>query len=905
MRYSLLLVILAIGVSFSDAQTTLNRLWTKRYANTPGYQPHEIPSGLGVDNNGNVYVTMSEAVVEWRRWITISYQSDGTLRWDKKVSSENGLCEPAGLAVEENGSKVYVTGYYRYDDDAKDNFYTVWYDGSSGETLWSKNYGLEDHDRAKAITMDDDYVYVTGYVDMATSGPTREDRAFCTIKYNKVDGDTDWVRIYNPDTTNNDEACALAVGNGNVFVTGMCWDHRSGESRWDILTISYDANGNVRNGWPQYYDAAYEDDVPKAIAVDDNENVYITGYSELSSINSDFYTISYTSSGGFRWGQRYNGTDNREDSANAIALDKAGHVYVTGSCQGKDSLDNFLTIRYDTDGGNPIIRTYDHDSLRDEAIALAVEENGKYVYVTGEVKEDDNDGAYYTIVYDAALNIVAYGQYDSTGNPTSNEDYANKIAIDDDYIYVTGASMGANFNNDNFDCVTIKYGKPYNVGCETIIAPTGTIDSGTVVTPACSVYNYGTVTSSYRVRMKIGSPGNWFYNETAYVSTHLPCSLKYVTFRSDTNWPRGTWAVKCSTELATDMNEANDKKTTSVTIIVKDVGCTKIIAPSGTIDSGTVVTPACSVYNYGTTTESYNVRMKIGGFYNETTYVLNHSPGSRSYVTFPNWTALQRGTHTVKCSTELATDMNKANDKKTDSVFVRVHDIGCTKIIAPTGTIDSGTVVTPACSVYNYGNVVYNQYVVPAYSVRMKIGRFYDQTVNVYQIHYPGTAKYITFLPWFASQIGTHTVTCSTQLSFDMNKINDKKTGSVTVQRGKGGGENNELTAIKNDSGGVEVQNPNDVNSKKIEQTTESNDSGAITPIYQTCNQGNMGSTIQIKTGINGVAILRIYNVLGKLLHSEKIQNGQFTMDGLPTGIYILRLQTKDRTEIRKLLIVK
>jgi hypothetical protein len=138
-----------------------------------------------------------------------------------------------------------------------------------------------------------------------------------------------------------------------------------------------------------------------------------------------------------------------------------------------------------------------------------------------------------------------------------------------------------------------------------------------------------------------------------------------------------------------------------------------------------------------------------------------------------------------------------------------------------------------------------------------------------------------------------------------MNKANDKKTGSVTVRRGKGGGENNELTAITIDSGEVEMKKPDEDNSKKIEHTTESNDSGVVTPIYQTHNQGNMGSTIQIKTGINGVAILRIYNVLGKLLHSEKIENGQFTMNGLPTGIYILRLETKERTEIRKLLIVK
>jgi hypothetical protein len=646
---------------------------------------------------------------------------------------------------------------------------------------------------------------------------------------------------------------------------------------------------------------------------------------------------------------------------------------------------------------------YNLNNRQDSAMAIAVEKDGSWLYVTGEARPSLKDkGDYMTRFYElppSTNSRVFYHQYDGVGYfdtlslASDSEDYATKIVIDDNSVWVTGSSMGSDFSYHNFDCVTIKYGKTqHDVGCEKIIAPIGTIDSGTVITPVCSVYNYGIDTVNYRVRMKVGTSGNWFYNDTAYVSTHLPCSLKYVTFPSSSSWPRGTYTVKCSTELSCDMNKSNDKKTDSVIVRVKDVGCSKIIVPTGTIDSGTVVAPACSVYNYGTTIESYYIRMSIGNLYNESTYVSTHSPGSLSYVTFPNWTALprgmltvkcstklvtdankpndkkidsvlvavhdvycenifdpsgtidsgnvvvapvcsvynhgttpenyrvrmkigafynettyvsnhtpgtlryitfpgwvvlQRGNHIVKCSTELATDVYKTNDLKTGSVFVRVIDIGCSKIEAPSGTIDSGTVVTPACSVYNYGNV--DPPLMP-YGVRMTIGRFYDQTSYETRPHYPGTAVSVTFRAWVATQVGTHIVTCSTQLSSDMNKINDKKTGSVTVERGKGDGINNKVTEITIDTGGAKIKKPDEDNSKKIEHTTESNDSGVITPIYQTHNQGNMGSTIQIKTGINGVAILRIYNVLGKLLHSERIENGQFTMKGLPTGIYILRL---------------
>ena len=38
----------------------------------------------------------------------------------------------------------------------------------------------------------------------------------------------------------------------------------------------------------------------------------------------------------------------------------------------------------------------------------------------------------------------------------------------------------------------------------------------------------------------------------------------------------------------------------------------RILAPVGTVDTGTTLTPACSVYNAGTSVESYSARMKIG-----------------------------------------------------------------------------------------------------------------------------------------------------------------------------------------------------------------------------------------------------------------------------------------------------
>lgn len=320
-------------------------------------------------------------------------------------------------------------------------------------------------------------------------------------------------------------------------------------------------------------------------------------------------------------------------------------------------------------------------------------------------------------------------------------------------------------------------GPANDVGVSRLLTPNGqTIDSsgvGSTITPACSVFNYGTNTVTYTVRMKLGNS----YNEQVTVSGHAPNTARYVTFPSNgTIWPRGTNAISCSTELTNDEQRSNDKQTGSFTIRVRDVGVTRIVAPVDTVDSGFVLTPACSVYNYGTVTENPNIRMRIGTLYTALNGI-SLAPGTAAYVTFPEWTASPSGALAVRCSTEMSGDMVPANNRRTDTVYVRsvqTHDVGVFRLIAPIGQLDSGTVVTPACSVFNYGTSP------ESYSVRMKIGASYDEVVSVSN-HPAGSARSVTFPDWIAQVRGTSAISCSTQLAGDAQPGNDKVTSSVSV----------------------------------------------------------------------------------------------------------------------------
>ncbi|MEO0099795.1 MAG: FlgD immunoglobulin-like domain containing protein [candidate division WOR-3 bacterium] len=350
-----------------------------------------------------------------------------------------------------------------------------------------------------------------------------------------------------------------------------------------------------------------------------------------------------------------------------------------------------------------------------------------------------------------------------------------------------------------FDAVKWSYRNVRDVGCTDIYAPSGTIDSGTTITPQARVYNYGNTTESYSVRMKVGT----FYNQTVSVSNHSPGTYQTVNFPSYSAWPRGTHTVSCSTELAADMNRGNDKRAGSVSVRVSDVGVVSILAPSGTIDSGMIVTPRVKAKNFGNSSASFPVWFRIhstdylpisktkflsevlpfeiqksetGKFdqiYEDSLW-LTLLPGDSTVRDFRPWIAIP-DTYRLVSFTVLSGDMNIRNDTAYSSVIVRrpIHDVGAIRILVPTGEIDSGTIVTPKALVQNFGTASEN------FPVRFTIGGFYtDDTIIILAA---GRVDTVEFIPWTANQIGSHMTKCTTLLNGDINPANDFVKDSVRV----------------------------------------------------------------------------------------------------------------------------
>ena len=302
-----------------------------------------------------------------------------------------------------------------------------------------------------------------------------------------------------------------------------------------------------------------------------------------------------------------------------------------------------------------------------------------------------------------------------------------------------------------------------------ILAPAGTIDSGAPCVPACSVYNYGRFSRTYGVRMRVGSA----YNQTATVIGHPSGTRQYITFPASSAWPRGSHTVVCSTELAGDVNQSNDRQTSSVNVRVLDAQVVSIVAPSGTVDSGTSLTPQANVRNNGTANATFGVRLDIGGWSNTQT-VTSLAPGATQLVSFASWAAVQRGASAVRCTSFLSGDVVPANNLVAGSVTVRVLDAEAVSIVSPSGPVDSGVTLTPQASVRNAGTD-------PAtFGVRFDIGTWSNaQSVTGLT---PGATRLVSFALWTATQRGTFSTRCTTLLLGDMVPTNNLQSGSVSIE---------------------------------------------------------------------------------------------------------------------------
>jgi len=446
MRKEFFLIFLLSGVTFTGLiKSQIQLEWASRYNGTG----NSVDEALVVkaDNSGNVYVTgFSFGSTSNKDYITIKYNPAGDTAWVRRYNGPgNSIDVATALAIDDMGN-VYVTGS-SVDTDLYTDYTTIKYN-SVGDVVWVERYsgpGSGDN-TANAIAVDNLYnVYVTGSSTGVTSG-----RDYATVEYNSA-GIQQWASRYDGPGNSVDQAYAIAVDGGAVFVTG---ESRSGKNSGteDYLTIKYNTAGD--SVWVKRYNGTGNFlDKANSITFDLSGNVYITGISAGSGTDKDYATIKYNISGVEQWVSRYNGPGNYLDEAYSLAVDNSGNVYVTGTSVGSTTMNDYATVKYNSIGEQQWVQRY-HGPLSNSAewaYSLILDISGN-VYVTGVGTGDGTSGDYVTIKYDASGSELWLHRYNSSDN---KGDASLSIALDvSGNVYVTGRSDGGASSNDY---LTIKY----------------------------------------------------------------------------------------------------------------------------------------------------------------------------------------------------------------------------------------------------------------------------------------------------------------------------------------------------------------------------------------------------------------------------------------------------------------
>ncbi len=412
---------------------------------------------MAVDDSGNVYVTgwSFGGATTGMDYATIKYDRNGNQLWLKRYNGSANSWDYSGdIALDRNGN-IYVTGSTN-NLGTDDDYTTVKY-SSQGNQQWVAFYDgpLNGVDGARAVTIDQNCnIYVTGVSESTnvggTCGPDHY-LDYVTLKYDS-NGNRLWAaRFSNPPDYVNSGYLVGVDKDENVYVSGYSSHWCLGQLEW--VTVKYDSTGTQQ--WVQRINAGLppliRSNIPADLKLDASGNIYLTGGVINDTTFLDYTTIKYDSQGNQLWMARFDGSASGYDFARAIALDSQGNVYVTGySDYGVEGFD-IVTIKYDSNGNQLWVQSYNGPpgNGADKGWAITLDTVGN-VYVAGISLGNSSTYNYVVIKYDSSGSLIWEKRYEG---PVSDYRVYPKILVDrNGNVYLAGCDL-----QNQLDFVTIKY----------------------------------------------------------------------------------------------------------------------------------------------------------------------------------------------------------------------------------------------------------------------------------------------------------------------------------------------------------------------------------------------------------------------------------------------------------------
>ncbi len=306
-----------------------NELWIASYSG----------SSVAIDPGANAIVTGVAS-----NFSTVKLSPGGSNIWQTTYSDPVGPAR-SQVALVDSNSNTYVAGTYTYDCDntvCYQSLFIVKYQ-QNGNQVWtaSQGQGPVGSVQVEAATLDSsNNLYLAAFFSPLPN-------QLYINKYS-AGGSLVWS-AFNPDGHYGQNVVhGLAIDSmGDAFVTGQFAYLGPNNAYGNYAYGTYKANVNGAWTWTNFFPIGSS--LPSAalsMALDSANNSYVTGYSADTNGTNDIVTIKYDPNGNQVWLQRYSSPSGGSAAGNAIAVDNNGNVYVTGYDTTAQGGTEIVTIKY-------------------------------------------------------------------------------------------------------------------------------------------------------------------------------------------------------------------------------------------------------------------------------------------------------------------------------------------------------------------------------------------------------------------------------------------------------------------------------------------------------------------------------------------------------------------------------
>ncbi|MEI7801786.1 MAG: T9SS type A sorting domain-containing protein [Bacteroidota bacterium] len=224
--------------------------------------------------------------------------------------------EDEGYSVEQTNDGGYIlSGYTRsFPGAGNADAYLIKTD-ANGDTLWTKLYGSQPHDKGFYVHQTADSGYVIGGVCEGVAG---FNDLFLT-KINSV-GDTLWTKVhaYNYYSDAND---FQQTNDGGCIVTG---DWALGSGNYNVYLFKADSNGNKL--WAKNYGGSSNDEGYNVRQTSDSGYIIIGRTASFGAGSEDVYLIKTNSVGDTLWTKTYGGTGS-DEGFSIVQTNDGGYLF--------------------------------------------------------------------------------------------------------------------------------------------------------------------------------------------------------------------------------------------------------------------------------------------------------------------------------------------------------------------------------------------------------------------------------------------------------------------------------------------------------------------------------------------------------------------------------------------------